>query len=85
MPKNTDVLPDFTPGEITFPPIPLFAYKGDLTTETASGLGRAEVLFMLDVMLFIRHFEEMIVTLKRGKFEPLARYKFIGATHLSIG
>lgn len=85
MPKDTDVLPDFTPGEITFPPIPLFAYRGNLGTETASGLGRPEVLFMLDVMLFIRHFEEMIVTLKRGRFEPLARYKFIGATHLSIG
>lgn len=85
MPKDIPVLPDFSPGEITFPPIPLFAYKGNLKSEMQNGLTRAEAINLLDHMLHIRNFEEMIVKLKAGKFEPLASYKFIGATHLSIG
>jgi 2-oxoisovalerate dehydrogenase E1 component len=85
MPKDIPVLPDFTPGQITFPPIPVFPYQGDLKSEMENGLTRAEAINLLDLMLYIRSFEEMIVKLKAGKFEPLASYKFIGATHLSIG
>jgi 2-oxoisovalerate dehydrogenase E1 component len=85
MPKDINVLPDFTPGEITFPSIPVFSYKGNIKSEMQAGLSRADAINLLDHMLHIRNFEEMIVKLKAGKFEPLASYKFIGATHLSIG
>ncbi|MDI9583576.1 MAG: dehydrogenase E1 component subunit alpha/beta [Acidobacteriota bacterium] len=85
MPRDIDVLPVFPRGEITFAPIPLFQYDGDLKTEIARGLGRTDALKLLEYMLTIRNFEEMIIKLKNGKFEPLTRYKFIGATHLSIG
>ncbi len=85
MPKDIDVFPDFQRGELTFPAIPLYQYDGDVTSEMASGLSRTEALKMLEYMLTIRNFEETIVKLKNGKFEPLAQYKFIGATHLSIG
>jgi len=85
MPKDINVMPDFTPGEITLKPIPLFQYKGDLKSEMARGLSRDEAFSLLDNMLAIRSFEETIVKLKSGKFEPLAGYKFIGATHLSMG
>ncbi len=85
MPKDSDVYPDFTPNQITFPPIPMFQYQRDLKAELAAGLSREEALKLLDHMLHIRFFEEMIVKLKNKKFKPLADYKFIGATHLSIG
>lgn len=85
MPKDGDIYPDFTPGQIALNPIPLFQYEGDLASEVAAGMTREEALHLLDHMLHIRFFEEMIVKLKNKKFKPLADYKFIGATHLSIG
>jgi 2-oxoisovalerate dehydrogenase E1 component len=85
MPKDMDILPDFTPGQITFPTIPLFTYKGDLSAEVAAGMSKEDAIRIMDYMLSIRQFEEMIIKLKNGKFEPLASYRFIGATHLSIG
>ncbi len=85
MPRDLDVMPSFTPGELTFPAIPLFQYQGDLKSETAAGLSKPEAIRLMDHMLSIRNFEEMVIKLKNGKFEPLERYKFIGATHLSIG
>ena len=86
MPRDFDILPDFTPGEITFKSIPEFAYSGDLAQEVAAGrITRADAINVYDAMLSVRYFEEMIITLKKGKFEPLTRFKFIGATHLSMG
>ncbi len=85
MPREVETLPDFTPGELTFPPIPKFAYAGDLSSELTNGLTAEQVLTMYQCMLYIRCFEEMVARLKQGKFAPLPDYKFIGATHLSIG
>ncbi|MEN6401787.1 MAG: dehydrogenase E1 component subunit alpha/beta [Armatimonadia bacterium] len=85
MPKDTDVYPDFQPGQITFQPIPMFQFSGDLNSELEAGLSREDAFKLLDHMLHIRFFEEMIIKLKNKKFKPLADYKFIGATHLSIG
>lgn len=83
--KDGDVYPDFTPGQITLQPIPRFQYHGDMEREVAEGMSKEEALHLLDHMLHIRFFEEMIVKLKNKKFKPLVDYKFIGATHLSIG
>jgi len=85
VPKEIDVRPIFTPQEITFPPVPLFQYQRDLGDELARGLTAEDALSLYDCMLFIREFEEMVVRLKSGRFEALPDYKFIGATHLSIG
>ncbi len=85
MPKDIDVRPIFTPQEITFPPVPLFTYQGDLGDELARGMTAAEALGLYECMLLIREFEQMIVQLKGGKFAPLPGFKFIGATHLSLG
>ncbi len=85
MPRDINVLPQFEPGQITFPPIPMFSYSGDISSEMAAGMTRQEAISLLDHMLEIRNFEEMIVKLKNGKFEALEQYKFVGATHLSIG
>lgn len=84
--RERDVLPDFTPGQIEFTPIPLFQYQQNLKTElTQNNLNSERALQMLKVMLINRYFEEVIVEMKQGKFIPYENFKFIGATHLSIG
>jgi 2-oxoisovalerate dehydrogenase E1 component len=85
MVKEVDVLPDFTPGEIKLGSIPEFTYQRTLKEEMAAGLTRDQMLLMLERMETVRAFEEMIVDLKNGKFAPLEGFKFIGATHLSMG
>ncbi len=85
MPREIDVLPEFQPDQLTFPPIPKFVYTGDLAAELAAGLTPEEALNLYDCLLYIRHFEQMVARLKQGKFKPLSDYKFIGATHLSLG
>ncbi len=86
MPKDKDVLPLFEKSEITFLPIPRFAFEGNLGTELAAGrLTPEDAVAMLDVMLAIRNFEETVAQMKAGKFKPRPDFRFIGATHLSIG
>jgi len=85
MVKEVSVLPDFKPGLIELGPIPKFSYQRSLQEDMAAGLAREQVLMMLERMETVRAFEEMIVSLKDGKFAPLAGFKFIGATHLSLG
>ena len=85
MPKDIDVLPHFQRGMIEIPPIPQFVYTGDLKSELDGGLPATEALAIYDHMLHIRNFEETIVQLKSGRYKPLGDFRFIGATHLSIG
>ena len=86
MPRDRDVLPLFEKSEITFPPIPRFIYEGNLGAELESGrLSRGDAVSMLDAMLAIRSFEETVAKMKNGRYKPVAGFKFIGATHLSIG
>ncbi len=44
-----------------------------------------EAVRMLDCMLAIRYFEETVAEMKAGKFKPRPDFRFIGATHLSMG
>ena len=84
--KECDILPDTKPGQIIFPPIPLFSYQSDLETELRNQtLTPADALRMFKVMLMNRFFEETIVEMKQGKFLPRDGFQFTGATHLSIG
>ncbi len=86
MPKNMDVLPLFEKSQITFPPIPRFVYEGNLGAELEAGrISKTDAINMLDAMLAIRSFEETVAQMKAGKFKPTPGFKFIGATHLSIG
>jgi len=85
MVKELDIIPDFMPREATFEPIPCFQYQGTLKDELGVRLTREDVFRMLETLLSIRSFEEMIVELKSGKFIPIEGFKFVGATHLSIG
>ncbi len=84
--KECDILPETKPGQITFPPIPLFSYQDGLDDEIRKGaLTPKAALRMFQVMLMNRFFEETIVEMKQGKFEPCGGFQFTGATHLSIG
>ncbi|NLC57820.1 MAG: pyruvate dehydrogenase [Armatimonadetes bacterium] len=40
---------------------------------------------MLETMFLVRAFESLIVDMKNNKFKPAPDFKFVGATHLSIG
>ncbi len=82
----SDIVPDFTPREVTFDPIPVFRYDGDLASELkAKRLSKADALRIFECMLTIREFEEMILKLRTGAYEPLADFNYRGPTHLSIG
>ena len=86
MPVRINSMPDFTPGEISFAPIPLFQYDGDVKTEVRKRrLSKKRCLRMLEGMMMIRAFEEMIYLLRLGGYEPLAGFEYRGPTHLSIG
>lgn len=86
MPKSIDVLPLFERSEITFDPIPRFIFEGDLGTELQSGaITPEDATSLLDCMLAIRFFEETVAQMKAGKFKPRPGFRFIGASHLSIG
>ncbi|MEA2063556.1 MAG: dehydrogenase E1 component subunit alpha/beta [Gemmatimonadota bacterium] len=85
MPKEMDILPDFAPGELSLKSIPLFQYSKTLKDELSSGYPAEEALFHYELMLLVRHFENLIVEMKAQKFEPKAGFKFTGATHLSLG
>ena len=83
---RSDTSPNFTPREFTFEPIRAYTYKGDLCTELgARKLSKRHALHIYESMLIIREFEEMILRLRTGAYEPLSDYNYRGPTHLSIG
>lgn len=86
MPRDMDVLPVFEPGFLQFGTIPCFQYSGNLKTEVESGrITKERALDFLRWGHCVRAFEEMIAAVKGGKYAALPDFKFIGATHLSIG
>ena len=85
MVKELDLIPDFTPGELTFAPIPKYQHQRNIQDELKNGLKKEDCIQLLDVMLIVRAFEESIASMKSGAYKPLPDFKFVGATHLSIG
>ncbi|MHB9071634.1 MAG: alpha-ketoacid dehydrogenase subunit alpha/beta [Sedimentisphaerales bacterium] len=80
-----DQFPDFTKGELSFGTVKKFQYDKKLKDELQTGLTKQQTLRLYQAMLYNRDFEEMIVSLQSGQFVPYEGYKFISATHLSIG
>jgi len=85
MPKEIESMPVFEPGEIQPAPIALFRYAGSVESALANGLTPDDALAMYDCMCAIRLLEERIAELKSGRCKLLPRWRFVGATHLSIG
>ena len=82
----SDSTPDFTPRQLDFPTIPAYQYAGNLAEELRKRhLSKADALDLYEGMLIIREFEEMIVKVRTGAYEPIADYNYRGPTHLSIG
>jgi len=78
--------PKFEPFIIDCGKIPAFQYKGNLKQELAGRtITKQEAVNLLEDMLIIREFEEMIVKLRSGAYEPLPTYEYRGPTHVSIG
>jgi 2-oxoisovalerate dehydrogenase E1 component len=82
------VLPDFTPRTLEVADIPAFQYQRTLEQELSDGTYTAEyVKKLLEYMMSIRAFEEMILALRMQAYEPLqgTGFEYRGPTHLSIG
>ena len=78
--------PDFTPARIAGGTIPCYQYQGNVKSELADGhITREDALLLLEDMMTIREFEEMIVKLRSGAYAPLPDFNYRGPTHLSIG
>jgi len=88
MVRELTVLPRFEPGSIELGRIPVFQYKGTLEQELADGrLTPEDAKRLLEFMMTIRAFEEMILAVRSQAYEPLkgVPFQYRGPTHLSIG
>jgi 2-oxoisovalerate dehydrogenase E1 component len=88
MVRDLPVLPEFTPGELTWPPVPIFSFDRSLADELkARRITKKRALQLLECMLSIREFEQMIVALRSQAYEPLRplNFQYRGPTHVSIG
>jgi len=86
MVKEIQALVEIKPGKLKFSQIPLFQYKTSLQEEIDKGrINRQKCMDMLEQMLTIRAFEEMIAEIVGGIYKPLLKFKYIGPTHVSIG
>ncbi len=78
--------PEFKPHRVNFGSIPCYKYDGSLKSELASGHLKADdAIALLEDMMIIREFEEMIVQLRSGAYTPLPDFNYRGPTHVSIG
>ncbi len=78
--------PRFEPTVIDCGEIPAYRYAGGVRSElNCKRLTAAEAVAILEDMLIIREFEEMIVKLRSGAYEPIRDYDYRGPTHLSVG
>jgi 2-oxoisovalerate dehydrogenase E1 component len=78
--------PCFKPKTHSLGKILAYQYKGTLKEEIAAGrITAAQAVDVLEDMLTIREFEEMIVKLRTGAYESCKGYEYRGPTHVSIG
>ena len=81
----SNIKPSFKTQTINCGQIPAYKYKKMLKEELAGKLGKSEAVNLLEDMLAVREFEEMIVKLRSGAYESCASYDYRGPTHVSIG
>jgi len=86
MVKEIEVVAKIKSGKLKFKDIPLFQYQRSLQEEIDEEIiDRTKCLELLEQMLMIRAFEEMITEIVAGIYTPLPKFKYIGPTHVSIG
>ncbi len=81
----SNIKPSFKQQVIDCGKIPAYNYKKTLNSELNGGLVKKEAIDLLEDMLTIREFEEMIVKLRSGAYEACPSYDYRGPTHVSIG
>ena len=82
----SDMRPDFTPQTIDCGKIHAYRYKKSLKSELADGnITKQQAVDLLEDMLTVREFEEMIIKLRSGAYESCADFEYRGPTHVSIG
>jgi 2-oxoisovalerate dehydrogenase E1 component len=82
----SDMRPEFESFEIDCGKIPAYRYRGGLRSELkAKTLDAAEAVAILEDMLIIREFEEMIVKLRSGAYDAIRDFNYRGPTHVSVG
>ncbi len=82
----SDLRPEFKKGVVETPSIPKFTYTSTLAKDLkAKKITKKEAVNLLETMMTIRAFEEMILELRSGVYSPLPDYNYRGPTHLSIG
>jgi len=82
----SDLRPEFKKAVVETPSIPKFTYTSSLAKELkAKKITKKEAVKLLETMMTIRSFEEMILELRSGVYTPLPDYNYRGPTHLSIG
>ena len=88
MVRQISISPDFTPRILKFPDIPAFQYSRTLRDELAdSSITPQKALDLLEWMVSVRAFEEMIIALRNQAYPPLQElgFRYRGPTHLSVG
>jgi 2-oxoisovalerate dehydrogenase E1 component len=85
MVKEVCVLPTFDCQAIDLGEIRAFCYQGSAATEIGNRTSKEDAVALLEWMLTVRSFEQMIISLKDGTVKPYEGFSFTGATHLSIG
>jgi 2-oxoisovalerate dehydrogenase E1 component len=85
MVKEVCVVPAFECASEDLGNLNLFCYRGSVADEIGRRLTKEEAVGLLEWMLTVRSFEQMIVALKEGTVKPYEGFAFTGATHLSIG
>ena len=82
----SDRRPRFEPFEVDCGKIAAYRFNGDLRSELkAQSLTKSDAVAILEDMLVIREFEEMIVKLRSGAYEPIRDFNYRGPTHVSVG
>jgi len=86
MPRRLNRLPDTERTPLALPPIPRHVYAKSIRDALADGsVSAAVALALLETMLTIRAFEDTLVAVRSATFVPAAGFRYIGATHTSIG
>ncbi|TET52126.1 MAG: pyruvate dehydrogenase [Actinomycetota bacterium] len=71
---------------LKFKSIPVCSYGKSIDDEIAGGsITRKKALNLLEHMYMIRTLEDMLAQIKVGLYKPLAKFNYVGPTHLSIG
>ena len=86
MPRDLDRFPASQRDALALPSIPRHTYTSTIRDALADGsLAPDGARGLLEVMLTIRAFEETLVAARSATFVPAPGFRYIGATHTSIG